>query len=80
MLSMLEGAKKAVGARQVLKTIEAGDAVRVFVATDADVFVTRRVFDACRAHNIEPVEVPSMEELGRACGVSVKAAAAAIKR
>ncbi len=79
MLSMPEG-RKAVGTRQVIKAIESGQAARVYVARDADVFVTRRVFDACRAHNIEPVEVPSMEELGQACGVQVRAAAAALMR
>ncbi len=80
MLSMLSGANKVVGAKQVLRAIEAGTVIRVFIASDADVFVTRPVFDACRAAGIEIIEVPSMKALGEACGVQVKAAAAAIRR
>ena len=80
MLEMLTGANKVVGAKQVLRAIEAGSVSRVFIASDADMFVTRPVFDACRAANIEIIEVPSMKALGEACGVQVKAAAAAIRR
>ena len=76
MLSMLSGANKVVGAKQVMRAIEAGGVSRVFIASDADMFVTRPVFDACRAANVEVVEVPSMKALGEACGVQVKAAAA----
>ena len=80
MLSTLSGANRVVGAKQVLRAIEAGGVMRVFIAQDADMFVTRPVFDACRAAGIEIVEVPSMKALGEACGVQVKAAAAAIRR
>ena len=80
MQSMLSGSNKVVGAKQVLKAVEAGEAVRVFIASDADVFVTRRVYDACREKGVQVTEVPSMRELGEACGVQVKAAAAAVKR
>jgi len=80
MLSMLSGSNKVVGAKQVLRAIEAGGVSRVFIAQDADMFVTRPVFDACRAAGIEIIEVPSMKALGEACGVQVKAAAAAIRR
>ena len=80
MLSMLSGSNKIVGAKQVLRAVEAGEVSRVFIATDADVFVTRRVYDACRERNIEVTEVPSMKALGEACGVQVKAAVAAIRR
>ena len=80
MLSMLSGSNKVVGAKQVLRAIEAGGVSRVFIAQDADMFVTRPIFDACRAAGIEIIEVPSMKALGEACGVQVKAAAAAIRR
>ena len=80
MLSMLSGSNKVVGAKQVLRAIEAGGVSRVFIAQDADMFVTRPVFDACRAAGIEIIEVPSMKALGEACGVQVTAVAAAIRR
>ena len=81
MLSELkEAADKAVGAKQVLRAIQAGQVAKVYIATDADIFVTRRVYDVCREKNIPCVEVPSMKALGEACGVQVRAAAAAMLR
>ena len=80
MLSTLQNADKIVGAKQVLRALTAGEAKSVYIATDADVFVTRKVYDLAREKNIPVIEVPSMKALGEACGVSVKAAAAAIKR
>ena len=80
MLSILRNSDKIVGTKQVSRAIAAGDVKSVYLATDADVFVTRRVYDLCREKNIPVIEVPSMKALGEACGVQVKAAVAAIKR
>ena len=80
MLSKLQNAEKIVGTKQVVRAITAGEVKTVYLATDADVFVTRRVYDLCREKKIPVVEVPSMKALGEACGVEVKAACAAIKR
>ena len=68
------------GLRTTLRAIESGKAVRVFIADDADVFVKRRLQEACTAANVEYLRVTAMKELGEACGVSVKAACAAIIR
>lgn len=74
-------AKTVIGAKQVKRAIADGAAVsRVYVASDADVFVTRPVFDACSAADIQVIEVPSMKELGAACGMAVGAAAVLVKR
>ncbi len=67
-----------VGMRTTLRAIETGKAELVFVAQDADVFVTRRVQEACRDANVAYERVSSMKDLGDACGVSVKTACAAI--
>ena len=80
MLSILQKAEKIVGAKQVLRAVAAGTVKSVYIATDADVFVTRPVYDLCREKNIPVIEVPSMKALGEASGVQVKAAVAAIKR
>ena len=80
MLSELNGCEKVVGAKQVLRALASGEVRKVFIATDADVFVTRKVYDRCREINMPVVEVPSMKALGEACGVQVKAAVAAIRR
>jgi len=72
--------KRAVGSRQTVKAIERGAATTVFVATDAEEHITRPVVDMCQRRGVEVVYVPSMIELGRACGIQVGAACAAILR
>jgi len=70
--------KKTVGSRQTTKLIQRGQAVEVYVARDADAHVTGPIIQACRARGIPVIEVPSMAELGKACGIKVNCAAAAI--
>ncbi|MDR5693969.1 MAG: ribosomal L7Ae/L30e/S12e/Gadd45 family protein [Armatimonadota bacterium] len=70
--------ERAVGANQTLKAIQRGRARVVFVARDADRRVVAPVLQAARERGVEVIEVSSMAELGRACGIQVGAAAAAI--
>ncbi len=69
---------RAVGTNQTAKAIARGRARVVFVAQDADRRITEPVLRAARERGLEVVEVSTMEALGRACGISVGAAAAAI--
>jgi len=71
-------AQRAVGTNQTAKAISRGQARVVFVAQDADRRVTEPLLRAARERGMEVVEVPSMAALGRACGIAVSAAAAAI--
>ena len=71
-------AQRAVGTNQTAKAISRGQARAVFVAQDADRRVTEPLLRAARERGMEVVEVPSMVALGRACGIAVGAAAAAI--
>ena len=80
MLEELRGAKKIVGAKQVIRALSEREVRVVYIATDADMFVTRPVFDACREKNVRIVETPSMKALGEASGMRVKAAAVAVLR
>lgn len=50
----------------------------VFVAQDADRRITEPVLRAARERGVEVVEIATMAGLGRACGIAVGAAAAAI--
>ncbi len=50
----------------------------MYIAQDADRRVTDPVLRAARERGLEVVEVPSMAALGRACGIAVGAATAAI--
>ena len=70
--------KRCVGLKQVEKAIVRGTAAKVFVAEDADERITLGLVYMCEEHKIELAKVESMHELGRACGIHVKAATAAI--
>lgn len=69
---------RAVGANQTVKAIRRGRAQFVFVAADADRRVVQDVVAAGRERGLEVIEAASMKELGRACGIAVGAAAAAV--
>lgn len=78
MLTELSNAPKVVGAKQVRRAIEAGRALRVFLADDADPRVGQPVADLCGEKAV-PVETGfTMEALGKACGIAVGAAVAAL--
>ncbi len=69
---------RAVGASQTVKAIQRGRALLVVVARDADRKVTEPVIRAAQEHGVLLAEVNSGRELGRACGIAVGAAAAAV--
>ena len=66
-----------VGAKQLRKAIQSGRAQRVFLAENADPAITEPLARMCEEYSIPHTWVPSMADLGRACGIEVGAAAAA---
>lgn len=77
----IRSAKKvAIGTNQTTKALEQSAAKEVFVAKDADKKVVDRVLHLCEAKDTPVIWVDSMKQLGRACGIEVGAAAAAILR
>ena len=80
MLEKLKDASKVVGTRRLLRAIQAGEIEEAYVARDADLFILRQVRQACADAGVRMVEVESMKELGRACGVEVKTASAGIRK
>jgi large subunit ribosomal protein L7A len=77
---LLQAQTRVVGAKQVLSGLRAGSLQCVYVAIDADPFVTRRIIDAAEKARIPLYETDSMAELGSVCGIQVGAAAAAVAR
>ncbi len=69
---------KAVGSHQTAKAIRTGRAELVFIAVDADRRVVEDVLTAVRERGLDVIEIGSMRDLGRACGIAVGAAAAAV--
>lgn len=70
--------KKSIGTKQTVKAIEKGTAREVFVARDAEEHIVRDVLKAARDKGLDVNVVESMVALGKACGIEVGAAAAAI--
>ena len=69
---------KAVGTKQVTKAVMKGTARVVYIARDAESHVTGPLIQLCRERGVEVIEVDSMRELGRACGIEVGSASAVI--
>ena len=61
--------RRVVGTKQVLRALDEGRVAHAYVAQDAD---------RCYDMEIPCTQVESMEKLGRACGIDVKAAAAGL--
>jgi len=71
-------AKKTVGTKQTQKYMENGQVQVVYIAEDAERCITSPLLRICEEKGFEIVYVDSMKELGKACGIKVGAATAAI--
>lgn len=78
MLTELSSDPSVVGAKQVRRAVENGTAKKVFLADNADPRLTEPLARLCREKGVEVETVPAMKELGKACGIAVPAAVAAI--
>jgi large subunit ribosomal protein L7A len=78
-LDCLKNAQHYVtGAKQTLKAIQSGKASHVFVAADAEERVLRPILESCTERAVPVSSAATMVDLGKACGIKVKAAAAAV--
>ena len=50
----------------------------VFIASDCDEFMTQAVRELCESRQIPVISAFTKKEIGRACGIKVKAAACAV--
>lgn len=71
-------AKKTIGTKQTMKAVEKGQARLVYIAADAEERVVQPLLALCQVRGVPVEQAPSMQELGKACGIEVGAAAAAI--
>ena len=77
-LAELSRQKLVVGAKQLRKALKAGTACKVYLAQNADPALTEPLAAMCREASVDISWVRSMTELGKACGIEVGTAAAAI--
>jgi large subunit ribosomal protein L7A len=77
----VERAKElTIGVKQTLKAVENLQVETVFIAEDADKRLTQKVVLLCKEKGVPVIYVDSMRRLGKACGIEVGAATAAIKK
>jgi large subunit ribosomal protein L7A len=67
-----------IGTKQTVKAMQAGSVKELFVALDADNWVTDSAISFAREIGIPVTLVESKKELGKACGIHVGAAVVAI--
>ena len=70
--------KMIVGAKQIRKGLNAGKILRIYLAQNADPAITEPIEARCKETGIEYTWVKTMIDLGRACGIEVGAATAAV--
>lgn len=77
-LADLRKLKTVVGAKQLRKALQNGRAKAVFIAKNADPFLTEPITALCIENHVEINWIDTMLDLGSACGIDVGAAAAAV--
>lgn len=70
--------KKAVGAKQTMKAVTSGEALAVYIASDAEPRITDPIVKTCAAKEIPITKATNMKRLGKACNIEVRCAVAAI--
>lgn len=78
MLDQLKTYRRVVGIKQLRRALKEGSVLRAFAARNADPALTDPLLELCNDCGVEICWVPTMSDLGKACGISVGAAAAGI--
>ena len=77
-LEELKDSDFVVGMKETERAIEKREASAVFIASDCDERISAPLLSACQASDIPAIQEFTKKEIGRACGIKVKAAAAAV--
>lgn len=78
MISELNTHNKIVGAKQVKRALDTSVIQAVFIADDAESKVTSDIEKLCISKQIQIIHVDTMKNLGKACGIDINAAVAAL--
>jgi len=69
--------KVVAGAKQLRKALRSGQVFRVYLARNADPAITEPLESLCKQSGVGYAWAKTMQDLGKACGIEVGAAAAA---
>ncbi len=72
-LEDLKERKIKIGVKQCSKAIVRNEANKLYIAKDAEIFVTKNLIRLAEANSVEILFVDSMKELGRLSGIDVEA-------
>ena len=78
MISELSGSNKVVGAKQAKRALRDGRAARLYMAMDADPRLLQPLVQEAVNRQVPVSQVPTMKDLGAACGIAVGAAVAVL--
>lgn len=78
MLQSLKESNKVVGTKQVKRAITNNEVKFILIAKDVEPRIVKTLESLCYERSIEVVYIRTMRELGKACGIEVNAASAAI--
>jgi large subunit ribosomal protein L7A len=76
--NLSKAGKKAVGSKQTLKLLARHQVKTVYLAKDAEKRVVDPIIQICTEKSVPIVYAENMLVLGRACGIDVGCAAAAV--
>lgn len=74
----INGGRRVIGVKQSKRAILEGTAKTVYVADDSEERIRLPIIDLCGESAVPVVNVPTMDELGKACGIDVGAAVAVV--
>lgn len=75
---IFDKSKIVIGKKQTLRFLLKDEVNNVFISKDADIHVIKEIVNICKEKNIEIIYFDNMKDLGKACNISVNAAAAAV--
>lgn len=78
MISEAEKSRLQVGCKQVLRALAQQNAERVYLADDCEGHIKAPVEEQAQKAGCSVLYIGSMKELGRLCGINVKASCAVI--
>ena len=78
MTTRLNSKNKVVGVKQVKRALNSAEVEAVYVANDAEKKVTSDIVKLCEEKQIQTIYVDSMKKIGKACGIDINAAVAAL--
>lgn len=74
----IRAGKIKIGTKQTTRFVELGMATEVYVAKDADPRLLSKIVRLCQSTGVTVTYIDSMKSLGKACGIEVGAAMAAV--